>query len=131
MDEQVQAIPKTGLLAHNLNRTRPELVKQLGGAEGGAYSYIVKSVRMDDSGQHFEQFGAAPNFQGGCLTLCTCKHQMRTSLGCRDWAGTWVAGFTSRCLDVDAVSKRRHWLFYLTRVRKAYASHAELWDTLP
>jgi hypothetical protein len=51
---------------------------------------------------------------------------MRTSLGCRDWKGTWVAGFTSRSLH-----EGRHWLFYLTRVHRAFESHAELWDNLP
>jgi hypothetical protein len=122
----VQAFPESGLLAENLNLSRAELVKCVPKAEGAAYSYVVKSVKMDGSGRHFEQHGSGPNFQRRRLTLCTCKHQMRTGLGRRDWIGTWVVGFTSRCLHAG-----RHWLFYLRRVRTAYESHAELWDSLP
>jgi hypothetical protein len=123
MNPPVQAVPESGLLAESLNLTLPELAIRVGKAEGAAYSYVVKSVRMDGSGQHFEQHGSGPNFQGGLLTLCTCKHQMRTSLDRPDRAGTWVAGFTNRCLHAG-----RHWLFYLTRVLEAYESHAEVWD---
>lgn len=123
--ETPQLFPTNGLLAENRNLTLRELAEALGITEGKAYSYVVKSVCMDDSGQHFEQYGSAPNFQGGCLTLCTCKHQMRTSLDCPDWRGTWVAGFTSRRIHDD-----RHWLFYLTKVKRAFESHAELWASL-
>jgi hypothetical protein len=129
--ETPQAIPTNGSLAENMNLSYGELAEQVSEKEGAAYSYVVKSVRMDDEGQQFEQHGSAPNFQGGRLTLCTCKHQMRTSLECKAWQGTWVAGFTSRCLDVVDVPKGRHWLFYLTRVNRAYPSHAELWESLP
>jgi hypothetical protein len=94
----VQSFPESGTLAENLDLTLPELARRLRKSEGAAYSYVVKSVRMDDSGRYSEQHGSAPNFQGSCLTLCTCKHQMRTSLACPDWRGIWVAGCTSRCL---------------------------------
>src|SRR6266481_6554661 len=94
MNQQVQAFPKNGLLAKNLNRTYSELAEQIGKANGAAYSYIVTSVWMDDSGQRFEQYGSGPNFQGGRLT-CTCMHQMRRNRS--SWGGMWVAGFTSRC----------------------------------
>lgn len=124
--QKPQLYPTSGSLAENMNLNYQELADQLSGAEGAAYSYVVKSVYMDDSGQHFEQYGSAPNFQGGRLTLCTCKHQMRTSLDCSEWPGTWVAGFTSR-----RIHDSRNWLLYLTRVRRAYESHAELWNSLP
>lgn len=121
-----QLFPTNGLLAENMNLSYTELDELLSKANGAAYSYVVKSVSMDDSGQQFEQHGSAPNFQGGRLTLCTCKHQMRTSLDCSEWPGTWVAGFTSR-----RIHDSRNWLLYLTQVRRAYESHAELWDSLP
>jgi hypothetical protein len=124
--ETPQLFPKNGLLAENLNLSYGQLGNRLLDAEGVAYSYVVNSVRMNDSGQHFEQHGSAPNFQGGRLTLCTCKHQMRTSLGYSEWPGTWVAGFTSR-----RIHENRNWLFYLTKVQKAYESHADLWESLP
>lgn len=58
--EHVQPFPKRNLLAENLNRTLRQLSKQIGEAEGAAYSYVVKSVRMDRSGQQFEQHGSGP-----------------------------------------------------------------------
>lgn len=125
MGQQVQAFPDSGPLTENLNLTLPELARRIRKAEGAAYSYVVKSVRTDDSGRHFDQHGSAPNYQGGCLTLCTCKHQMRTRRDSPGWKGIWVAGFTSRLLHAG-----RHWLFYLTRVQEAYESHAELWESL-
>ncbi len=121
-----QLFPKNGSLAENMNLGYGELAKCLADTEGAAYSYIVRSISMDDYGQRFEQHGSAPNFQGGRLTLCTCKHQMRTSLECCEWPGTWVAGFTSR-----QIHDGRHWLFYLTRVQKGHESHADLWASLP
>lgn len=121
---QPQPFPREDLLAGNVNRALLELKKQIDDAEGLAYSYVMKSVRISPD-ELFEHHGSGPNFQGGRLTLCTCKHQMRTSLGCADWKGTWVAGFTSRCLKDG-----RHWLFYLTRIAEAHESHADLWDRL-
>jgi hypothetical protein len=121
----VQVFPTNGSLAENMNLSYGELAQRLAKLEGPAYSYVVKSVGMDDPGEHFEQQGSAPNFQGGRLTLCTCKHQMRTSLDRSEWPETWIAGFTSR-----QIHDGRHWLFYLTRVQRALESHAELWDSL-
>jgi len=45
----------------------------------------------------YVQTGSAPNFQGGLITLCTCKHSMRATLTPRAMAsvGVWVAGLTS------------------------------------
>jgi hypothetical protein len=45
------------------------------------------SLRLFDG--QYSQTASAPNFQGGVITLCTCKHWMRTfkpakwRLGCR------------------------------------------------
>ena len=85
------------------------------------YCYVVKSIKEEDG--HFVQGGSAPNVQGGCCTLCTCKHQMRTARCADDWTGVWVAGFTSRQKDM-----RPHKLFYLMRVGWAFDSHRELWN---
>jgi hypothetical protein len=125
-----QPFPKSGLLADNLDLTRSELVGKVGRLDGAVYSYVVKSVRMDETGEQFEHHGSAPNFQGGRLTLCTCKHQVRTNLETTEWQGIWIAGFTSRSLRVNGIPERHHWLFYLTKVRAAYDSHAELWRNL-
>jgi hypothetical protein len=126
MSALVQPFPKHGVLSDNLNLTTTELNEKIGHAREAAYSYIVKTVRMDRTSRLFEQHGSAPNFQGGCLTLCTCKHQMRSSLNVPQWQHKWVAGFTSRCLY-----QGRHWLFFLSRVEAAHDSHADLWAHLP
>lgn len=122
----VQPFPEDGLFVRNLNLSCSQLLRRLGKGRGGAYSYIVKSVDLNRSSLSFEQHGSAPNFQGGVLTLCTCKHQMRASMDCSEWAGRWIVGLTSRCRY-----EGRHWLFYLTRVATAYESQAELWKSLP
>ena len=126
MSALVQPFPKEGVLAKNLNLTVSQLIRQVGYTEEGCLSYILRSVKLDRSNLHFEQRGSAPNFQGGYLTLCTCKHQMRSSLIAPQWNNSWIAGFTSRCIH-----KKRHWLFYLTRVAAAHESHFDLWDALP
>lgn len=121
-----QPFPTTGLLARNLDLRLPQLRRQLGKPRQPACSYVLRSVQLDRYAMRFEQLGSAPNFQGGRLTLCTCKHQMRASREIDEWCGTWIAGFTGRCIQGG-----RHWLFYLTQVEAAFGSHAELWDALP
>ena len=128
MVTSVQPFPTNGVLAENLNLTYSKLAKRIGKPREAAYSYIVKSVEsvnLDDR-VCFEQHGSAPNFQGGRLTLCTCKHQMRSRLELLQWKDKWIAGFTSRCLY-----RRKHWLYFLTRVANAHESHANLWDSMP
>lgn len=73
----------------------------------------------------FEQWGSAPNFQGDVITLCTCKHQMRSGMDVDDWYDTWIAGFTSR-----NIHDGRNWLFYLARVQQPLPSQYELWNHL-
>jgi hypothetical protein len=85
------------------------------------YAYIMSSVVLD--GDKLLQTGSGPNLQGGYITLCTCKHRMRTSLPRNEWLGKWVAGFTS----VECGG--RHWLFYLAKVEEARESQSELWHS--
>ncbi len=126
MSAPVQPFPVNGLLAKNLNLSYPQLSKRLRKRRCGAYSYVVKSVALNRNSCSFEHHGSAPNFQGGLLTLCTCKHQMRAGMDCSEWVGRWIVGLTSRCRY-----QGRHWLFYLTRVAAAHESHADLWASLP
>ena len=126
MSALVQQFPTSGVLRKNLNFSKSKLAERISKARGPAYSYIVKTVEMERATVCFEQHGSAPNFQGGFLTLCTCKHQMRSSLDIEQWKGKWIAGFTSRCRH-----QGRHWLFFLTRVADAYESHSDLWHNLP
>ena len=122
----VQSFPKAGLLAKSLDQPLEKLTDRLGRVQNKAYSYIVRSVALNSDSQFFEQHGSGPNFQGDALTLCTCKHQMRSRLSVDQWqAGVWIAGFTSRTIHAE-----QHWLFYLAKVESAYDSHSDLWSSM-
>ncbi len=120
-----QPFPTTGALCRHFDLGRARLARMIEDGSDAVYAYIMSSVVLD--GDNLLQTGTGPNFQGGYITLCTCKHRMRTSLYVDDWPGTWVAGFTS----VECGG--RHWLFYLAKVKEAYESQSELWysDALP
>jgi len=128
MPTTVQAFPRKGVLAKNLDCSVSRLKRRIGKykAQDAAYSYVVTSIVLDRENLLFEQHGSAPNFQGDRLTICTCKHQMRTNLDGSQWRNKWIAGFTSRTLYGG-----RHWLFFLTRVADAHESHFDLWSNLP
>lgn len=120
----MQAFPTEGTLFENLDLSKLDLGDCIKGHPGKVRSYKMISVYPDDRGQ-FEQYGSGPNFQGGCLTLCTCAHQIRAEKKNPDaWQDCWVAGFTSPRLC------GRTWLFYLARVQRAYPTAAELWYEL-
>jgi hypothetical protein len=120
----IQPFPVETPLSDNLDLSLNALRGCVGKDEVPAYSYIVRTVTLDE--ESFVQKGSAPNFQGGVLTLCTCKHQMRAGRDPKSWVGSWLIGLTSRTL-----LKGRHWLFFLAKIDSAFASHAELWEHLP
>jgi len=123
--QTVQTFPTSGRLAKNLGLPLPVLKTQIGTANGKTYSYVLSTVKLDHEATTFEQHGSAPNFQGGVLTLCTCKHQMRATRSAEDWQGVWVAGFTSRTIHAG-----RHWLFYLAKMDAAHEAHSDLWKAM-
>lgn len=86
------------------------------------YSYVMSTVCRD--GNSLRHYGSGPNWQGGIITLCTCKHEMRTYPDCKQ--GTWVAGFCG-----VGVGDGRNFLIYLMRVGDAFESHWKLWHRLP
>src|SRR5262245_37737818 len=120
--QTVQPFPSAGHLGRNLGLPLPLLADRIGQLEVEAYSYVVRTVNWNYRTAMFEQHGSAPNFQGDVLTLCTCKHQMRTSRAAEDWKGVWLAGVTSR-----TIHDGKHWLFYLAKIEWAHKSHADLW----
>jgi hypothetical protein len=122
-DQKIQAFPRNGILAENANLPLPILASKMQRVAGKAYSYVVSTVTLNHA-TNFEQTGSAPNFQGDVLTLCTCKHQMRSRLSIQEWEDdVWLAGFTSR-----TIHDGRHWLFFLAKVETAYESHSDLWN---
>lgn len=100
-------------------------IAQVGAPDELVYAYVVRSVRPANG--EYVQTGSAPNFQGGLITLCTCKHGMRATLSPEQWQqGIWVAGLTSW----DKAFGKQQSLVYLMRVGEAYASQAELVQAL-
>lgn len=115
-----QPFPTSGRLAQNFNVPLLELMQRVGAADRPTYSYVMSTVRFRD--RRFQHAGPGPNFQGGLLTLCTCKHRMRSARSVEEWPGCWVAGFSGL-----QAGGGKNALVYLTRVRRAFESAAELW----
>jgi hypothetical protein len=115
-----QPFPSKGALAKNINLSYEQLSQQLPGEETTIYLYIIDTIKNWDG--NFVQTGSAPNFQGDLITLCTCKHRMRTFREVNDWPGIWIAGFTG----VEA-GRQRNALVYLMKVAHAFESHHDLW----
>ncbi len=124
--QSIQPFPETGLLADHSNLPLAILADRIREARGRTYTYVVSTVKQNAKTLRFEQSGSAPNFQGDVLTLCTCKHQMRSRLSADQWqSDVWIAGFTSR-----TIYGGRHWLFYLAKVGSAHASHSDVWKSM-
>ena len=70
-------------LAQNLNLSR--LKKRIHDRAEVVYCYVVRTIKRNE--QQFRQEGCAPNFQGGRISLCTCKHHMRTFMSASSWKG--------------------------------------------
>ncbi len=86
------------------------------------YYYVMKTVRRDND--TLRHFGSGPNWQGGIITLCTCKHLMRTYPDIKQ--GTWIAGFSN-----FRAGEGKNFLMYLMRIGQTYESHYDLWHSLP
>ncbi len=115
-----QLYPSGGALYCNLNMPFDVLRQKVRDDQADVYCYIVATIRQKDG--CFFQTGSGPNFQGDLITLCTCKHLMRSFLEAQDWRGKWIAGFTG----VEAGQGRNH-LVYLMKVAYAFRSHYALW----
>ena len=121
-----QTMPNKGRLARNINLPRQEIIDRIASfRECTVYSYVVDTVDYHEG--RLRQSGSGPNFQRNLVTLCSCKHMMRTCFDPDDWEGVWIAGFTG---STELGTNR---LFYLMRVSEAFRSHREIWfsDTIP
>jgi len=118
-----QPIPMTGR-NYGINKLR----QSLNSADLSApiYCYVMTTIRNYDG--TLQHIGSGPNWQGGIITLCTCKHYMRTLNSAEDWMGLWVAGISSVCAGAG---DRKDVLMYLMRVGRAFKSHYDLWHALP
>lgn len=89
------------------------------------FSYVVASTCLDAQGR-LRQLGSGPNYQGGLITLTTCKRRMRAALEVEAWPGQWIVG-----LSGNGLHEGRQWLVFVTQIERAFASHAELVKALP
>jgi hypothetical protein len=62
-----QPFPHAGLLVDNTNLPLAVLAARIRKNRDRAYSYIVRTVKLDRATSSFEQHGSAPNSQGGIL----------------------------------------------------------------
>ena len=124
-----QAMPTQGRLVENLNVPRQALLEKIAPFIGDTvYSYVVDTVKHDMYKDRLQQEGTSPNFQGDMITLCACKHYMRTFPDVR--RGAWIAGFTGR---TSCKYLLENTLFYLMRIERTFESHRDLWfsDFIP
>ncbi|HCA42569.1 MAG TPA: hypothetical protein DEP28_04870 [Bacteroidetes bacterium] len=73
--------------------------------------YIINTV--DFINGEFVQTASAPNLEGELITLCTCKHNIRTSIA--KGKTIFIAGITSKDLKNKNAD---NYLFYLIKVGK-------------
>lgn len=90
------------------------------------YLYVIETVVPDATGE-LMQTASAPNFDGGFITLCTCKRSMRALLTPEEWeAGVWIAGMTGSGQKFNYQQS----LVFLMRVGEAYSSQYALHHAL-
>jgi len=117
-DVMTQPFPRSGHLFNNRDRALKDL-RQSKLPDGKVFTYVLSSVEVVDG--RFIQYGCAPNFQGGLITLCTCMHYHRTWW--KSWLGVWVAGFCG------INNPGGNQLFYLMRVSNEFLNQYELWQS--
>lgn len=119
-----QEWPTKGNLKDNMNHTLYELIDALRNQQGVIYSYVLTTLKKRNG--EFIQTGSGPNFQSDLITLCTCKHLMRTWRDVPNWKDVWIAGFTG----INLMKDKRNYLFYLMKVSKSFSSHKTIWNAL-
>jgi hypothetical protein len=120
MGTDYQPFPKTGQLASTMNLDLDRLKTKIGDEQAKVYFYVVATIENQNG--CFVQTGIAPNFQEGLVTLCTCKHFMRTFMDTEDWVGKWIAGFSG-----VVAGDGNNVLVYLMKIGYAFKSHQSLW----
>lgn len=118
-EEKGQPFPKNGSLSRDLSLE--DILKRLKSSKGELYSYVVDTV--EEKNRNFIQTGSAPNYQGGYITLCSCKHFMRTFRDVNRWKDVWIAGISNKTCN--------NAIFYLMKVESAYESQFGIWNKLP
>lgn len=122
-----QPFPRSGPLRAGLDRPLEALKASLRDApQAAVYPYVLSTIDRQPDGTVIHT-GGSPNFQGGVITLCACKHRMRTAPRVHDGGGVWIAGVT----NAGVIPGQGRHLFYLMYVAQRFASHADIWASLP
>ena len=95
-------------------------------------TYVVRTCQAVHAGAAsrsplLQHVGSGPNLDGGRITLCTCKHKMRTSPVFDDddlKSRIWIAGFSS------SRGGQENWLFYLMKIGGVFASQRDIYQEL-
>ena len=112
-----QSFPTSGRLKPNTDLSLSRLLKLIPQGENPMYSYLLSTLKIVKN--NYVQEGCAPNLQGDNITLCTCKHFMRSFNSINEWPEYWIAGM-----------KYPNHLFYLMKVKVAYPSMFDIWNGL-
>jgi len=90
--------------------------------EDTIYYYVIHSVKFKKDKKIFIQTGCGPNLEGNMITLCTCKHTMRTYPEVKK--NVWIAGITSNTL----FKSKKRYLFYLFKIKETFNSHFDYYN---
>jgi hypothetical protein len=99
-------------------------------------AYVLTTIKWDSQSHCFQQTGSAPNFQGGLVSLCTCRANIRTWR--ENWRHVWIAGFADKetteqyrehhpsNLSTGVDINRLRVLFYLMQIDFCEKNHSDL-----
>lgn len=122
-----QTVPDAFYSSPSLEELKKEIAK-----DDIVLAYVVatcKPIKVEPAASlALIHTGSGPNLDGGRITLCTCKHRMRTSPVFFDKKfsnrSIWIAGFSS------SAGGGKNWLYYLMKVGMTFSSQQEIYDHL-
>lgn len=92
------------------------------------YYYVTATVESSKDLMLYNS-GSGPNFQGGVVTLCTCKRYMRLTGADGDFRGVWIAGVSSLPVARE-FGMKSNVLFYIGKVKEQFHHYGELIEYL-
>lgn len=117
-----QKYPSNNRLTKNMNLGSEELLTRVSPRETGCF-YKLSTVLPSEDSTEFRHIGSGPNFQGGLISQCTCRHDIRAKwYSLKEWKSKWIAGITSK------TNLGASYLFYLIKVQKTFSSYKSLFD---